>query len=203
VYAAPAYYTEAPYYYDTEALKKHTTTYVAPSYYTYVPKITVRKRSLKKKRDRAQTAVSYLSIIGKYSYFYIDSCINLSFSKVVLMFKFIYFLFNYGVVLLLLLNFVSLMAGSTTDVPMSPWYGANQTATPPGSYTTYATTSSCTEVFKYYTTKAPEFYTTTYAGPSHSTDALKYYSAPSYYTTKATEYYMIIRMLSVLLHRGS
>jgi hypothetical protein len=119
------------------------------------------------------------------------------------MFKFIYFLFNYGVVLLLLLNFVSLMAGSTTDVPMSPWYGANQTATPPGSYTTYATTSSCTEVFKYYTTKAPEFYTTTYAGPSHSTDALKYYSAPSYYTTKATEYYMIIRMLSVLLHRGS
>ena len=51
-------------------------------------------------------------------------------------------------------------------------------------------TSSCTEVFKYYTTKAPEFYTTTYAAPSHYTDALKYYSAPSYYTIKATEYYM-------------
>jgi hypothetical protein len=46
---------------------------------------------------------------------------------------------------------------------MSTWYGANQTATPAPSYTTYATTSSCTEVFKYYTTKAPEFYTTTYA----------------------------------------
>jgi hypothetical protein len=40
-------------------------------------------------------------------------------------------------------------------VPMSPWYGANQTATP---YTTYATTSSCTEVFQYYTTKASETY---------------------------------------------
>ncbi|EFX83308.1 hypothetical protein DAPPUDRAFT_240061 [Daphnia pulex] len=49
-------------------------------------------------------------------------------------------------------------------------------------YTTYATTSSCTEVFKCYTTNAPEFYTTTYAGPSHYTDALKYYSALSYYT---------------------
>jgi hypothetical protein len=43
-------------------------------------------------------------------------------------------------------------------------------------------TSSCTEVFKYYTTKAPEFYTTTYAAPRHYTEALKYYSALSYYT---------------------
>jgi hypothetical protein len=39
-----------------------------------------------------------------------------------------------------------------------------------------------TEVFQYYTTKAPEFYTITYAAPSHYTDALKYYSVPSYYT---------------------
>ncbi|XP_046441842.1 uncharacterized protein LOC124192527 [Daphnia pulex] len=58
------------------------------------------------------------------------------------------------------------------------------------AFLTYATTSSCTEVFKYYTTEAPEFYTTTYAAPGHYTDALKYYSAPSYYTTKATDYYM-------------
>ncbi|EFX88316.1 hypothetical protein DAPPUDRAFT_311548 [Daphnia pulex] len=57
---------------------------------------------------------------------------------------------------------------------MSPWYGGNQTATPPPSYSTYATTSCYTDVFKYYTTKAPEFYTTTYAAPSHYTDALKY-----------------------------
>jgi hypothetical protein len=71
------------------------------------------------------------------------------------------YLVNYGVVLLL--GVVSLMAGSTAGVAMSPWCGANQTATPPPSYITYATTSFCTEVFKYYTTKAPEFYTTTYA----------------------------------------
>jgi hypothetical protein len=97
------------------------------------------------------------------------------------MFQFIYCLVNYGVVLLL--GVVSLMAGgSTAGVAMSPWYGGNQTATPPPSYSTCATTSSCTHVFKYYTTKAPEFYTTTYAAPSHYTDALKYYSALSYYT---------------------
>ncbi len=53
-------------------------------------------------------------------------------------------------------------------------YGGYQTATPPPSYTTYATTSSCNEVFKYYTSKASELYTTIYAAPSHYTDALKY-----------------------------
>jgi hypothetical protein len=85
-----------------------------------------------------------------------------------------------------------LMAGSTTGVPMSPGYGGNHTATPPPYFSkaTYATTSYCTEVYKYYTTKAPEFYTTTYAAPSHYTDVLKYYSSPSYYTTNATECYM-------------
>ncbi|EFX84887.1 hypothetical protein DAPPUDRAFT_314450 [Daphnia pulex] len=81
------------------------------------------------------------------------------------------------------------MAGSTTGVPMSSWYGGYHTATPPPYYpkATYATTSYCTEVFKYYTTKAPDLNSTTYAAPSHYTDALKYYCAPSYYTTKATE----------------
>jgi hypothetical protein len=68
-----------------------------------------------------------------------------------------------------------------TDVS-SVWRKPNQTATPPPSFTTYATTSACTEVFKYYTIKAPEFYTTTYAAPSHYADALKYYSVLSYYT---------------------
>ncbi|EFX85852.1 hypothetical protein DAPPUDRAFT_313712 [Daphnia pulex] len=94
---------------------------------------------------------------------------------------------NYGVVLLLCVE--SLMAGSTTSVPMPSWYGGYQTATPPPYYpkATYATTSYCTEVFKYYTTKAPDLNNTTYAAPSHYTDALKYYSAPSYYTTKAKE----------------
>jgi hypothetical protein len=85
-----------------------------------------------------------------------------------------------------------LMDGSNTGVVMSPGYGGNQTATPPPYFSkaTYATTSYCTEVYKYYTTKAPEFYTTTYAAPSHYTDVLKYYSTPSYYTTKVTECYM-------------
>ncbi|EFX83487.1 hypothetical protein DAPPUDRAFT_240075 [Daphnia pulex] len=106
---------------------------------------------------------------------------------------------NYGVVLLLCV--LSLMAGSTAGVVMSPWYGGNQTTTPPASYKTYATTSSYTEVFKDYTTKGPEFYTTTYAAPSHYTDALKYYSAPSYYTTKATEH--DYACCPILLHRGS
>jgi hypothetical protein len=96
------------------------------------------------------------------------------------MLQFIYCLVNYGVVLLL--GVVSLMAGSTAGVAISPWYGGNQTATPSPSYTTNVTTSSCTDVFKYYTIKAPEFYTTTYATPSHYTDALKYYSTLSYYT---------------------
>jgi hypothetical protein len=104
------------------------------------------------------------------------------------MFICIYCLVNYGVVLLL--GVVSLMPGLTAGVTMSHWNGGNQTGTPSPTYTTYATTSYCTEVFKYYTTKVPEFYTTTYAAPSHYTDALKYYSTPSYYTTKVTECYM-------------
>jgi hypothetical protein len=108
----------------------------------------------------------------------------------------------------MLLGVVSLIGGSTTGVLMSPGYGGYQTATPPPYYpkATYATTSSCTEVFKYYTTKAPEFYTTTYAAPStlttlKYTDALKYYSAPSYYTTKATEH--DYACCPILLHRCS
>ncbi len=37
-YAAPAYYTEAPNYCNTEAPNYYTTTYAAPSYYTATPK---------------------------------------------------------------------------------------------------------------------------------------------------------------------
>ncbi|EFX62410.1 hypothetical protein DAPPUDRAFT_336986 [Daphnia pulex] len=114
---------------------------------------------------------------------------------------------NYGVALLSSVE--SLMAGSTTGVPMSSWYGGYQTATPPPYYpkATYATTSSCTEVFKYYTTKAPDLNSTTYAAPSHYTDALncytkapadcyteaaKNFSAPIYTTiTEATKYYAV------------
>ncbi|XP_046445186.1 uncharacterized protein LOC124194848 [Daphnia pulex] len=93
---------------------------------------------------------------------------------------------------MLFMSVVSLIDGSTTGVLMSPRYGGYQTATPPPYYpkATYATTSYCTEVYKYYTTKASEFCTITYAAPSHYTDALKCYSALSYCTTKATEYYM-------------
>jgi hypothetical protein len=78
------------------------------------------------------------------------------------MFTFINCLVNYGVELLLL-SVVSLMAGSTTGVPMFPGYGGYQTATPPPYYpkATYATTSYCTLVYKYYATKAPELCTTT------------------------------------------
>jgi hypothetical protein len=85
---------------------------------------------------------------------------------------------------------------------MSPGYGGYQTATPPPYYpkATYAPTSYCTKVYKYYTTKTPEFYTTTYAAPRHYTDVLKYYSAPSYYTTKATEH--DYACCPILLHRG-
>jgi hypothetical protein len=34
----PSYYTEAPHYCNTEALKYYTTTCAAPSYYTFVLK---------------------------------------------------------------------------------------------------------------------------------------------------------------------
>jgi hypothetical protein len=43
------------------------------------------------------------------------------------MFEFIIYLVNYGVVLLL--GVVSLMAGSTTGVQMSPGYGGSQSTT--------------------------------------------------------------------------
>jgi hypothetical protein len=82
-----------------------------------------------------------------------------------------------------LLGVVSLMAGFTTGVPMSPGYGGNQTATSPPYYTTrkYAITD-------YYTTKTTEYYTPTYDAPSYYTEAQKYNSAPSY-ITKEPEYY--------------
>ncbi|EFX79788.1 hypothetical protein DAPPUDRAFT_244506 [Daphnia pulex] len=165
MYATPAYYTEAPHYYNTGAptsTKSSTTLKPAlprattPTYRS----ITVRKRSRQKKVLELQCPIRHQLLSSSCNRFAI--------------------MVNYGVVLLL--GVVSLMAGSTAGVAMSPWYGGNQTLTPPPSYTTNATTSSCTDVFKYYTTKAPEFYTTTYAAPSHYTDALKYYSALSYYT---------------------
>ncbi len=84
----------------------------------------------------------------------------------------------------MLLGVVSLKAGSTTGVPMSPGYGGCQTATPRPYYTTtttYATTGS-------YTTKAQECYATIHDAPSSYTESPKYNSALSYITREA-EYY--------------
>jgi hypothetical protein len=96
----------------------------------------------------------------------------------------------------MLLGVVSLKAGSTTGVPMSPLYGGCQTATLTPYYTTtFATTGS-------YTTKAQECYTTIHDAPSCYTESriitqprvtspeAEYYTeAPKYYITKAPEYY--------------
>jgi hypothetical protein len=74
----------------------------------------------------------------------------------------------------MLFGVVSLMAGSTTGVLMSPGYGgSDQTATPPPYYlrATNVTTSYCTEISKYYITKAPEFYTSMYPPPAYYTEA--------------------------------
>jgi hypothetical protein len=95
-------------------------------------------------------------------------------------FQIIYFLVNYGVVLLLVI------VVSISGVPMSPGYGGYQTATPPSYYQTQ-TTSYYTEAPNYYTEKA-EYYTATYAAPVYYTDGPKYYSAPSYYQTEASDY---------------
>jgi hypothetical protein len=82
-----------------------------------------------------------------------------------------YRLENYGVVLLLVV--LSLMAGLTAGVPMSPGYGGYQTATPASYHTTtYAATG-------YYNPKALEYYTITYYVPNFYTEALKLNSAPS------------------------
>ncbi len=82
-----------------------------------------------------------------------------------------YRLENYGVVLLLVV--LSLMAGLTAGVPMSPGYGGYQTATPAFYHTTtYAAT-------EYYNPKALEYYTITYYVPNFYTEALKLNSAPS------------------------
>jgi hypothetical protein len=77
-------------------------------------------------------------MMGKYSVFYIEIGINPTFCFMYasyhlnFKFKFINFLVNYGVVLLLCV--VSLMDGSTTGVPMSSCYDGYQTATPPPYY---------------------------------------------------------------------
>jgi hypothetical protein len=84
--AAPACYTEAPHYYNTEALKYYTIQPTLPRATTLTSRsITVRKRSRLKRRSRARTAVCHqlhssscnrFAIMGKYSYFYIEFCIN-------------------------------------------------------------------------------------------------------------------------------
>ncbi|EFX62819.1 hypothetical protein DAPPUDRAFT_269666 [Daphnia pulex] len=188
-YAVPTYYTEAAlsYYverkYYTDAPVHYNTTYATPQppiYYTEAPNYYITK------------AMEFFTSIHAAPAYYTEAPITaiLKRSSTTLQPTLPRattptFRINYGAVLLL--GVVSSMAGLIAGVAISPGYGGNKAATPPPSFITYATTSSCTEVFKYYTTKAPEFYTT-YAALSHYTDALK--SAPSYYTTKATESYI-------------
>jgi hypothetical protein len=68
--------------------------------------------------------------MSKYSVTFVFVSISIVFSQLLLHIyvQIIYFLVNYGVVLLL--GVESLMVGSTTGVPMSPGYGGYQTATP-------------------------------------------------------------------------
>jgi hypothetical protein len=70
----------------------------------------------------------------------------------------IYFLVNYGVVLLL--GVESLMVGSTTGVPMSPGYGGYESTTLLSYYSTLTNAAPAyyTKAPKYYTTKASEYY---------------------------------------------
>jgi hypothetical protein len=82
--------------------------------------------------------------------------------------KIFYRLANYGVMLLLVV--LSLMAGLTTGVPMSPGYGGYQTATPASYYTTSSAATG------YYTSKAQEYYTVTYVANFY-TEASKFNSA--------------------------
>jgi hypothetical protein len=51
MYATPAYYAEAPHYYNTEALKYYTTTCVSPSYYTHVLKYYCASKESSKKKE--------------------------------------------------------------------------------------------------------------------------------------------------------
>jgi hypothetical protein len=152
--------------------------------------------------------------MGKYSVFYTEIGINPTFFFMYacyylnFKFKFINFLVNYGVVLLLCV--VSLMAGSTTGVPMSSWYGGYQTETPPPYYhkatqrPVPAPRSTSTTLLRHrsfipqltrtratiltpwsitlpwVTTPPRRRSRTTHAAPSCYTDAPKYYSVLSY-----------------------
>jgi hypothetical protein len=88
-------------------------------------------------------------------------------------------LVNYSVVLLL--GVVSLLAGTNTAVPTSPGVLDMADTKPQCRHLTTQFTSwlllqrpVATEAPKFYTIKAPEFYTTTNAAPSYYTDAPKY-----------------------------
>ncbi|EFX80811.1 hypothetical protein DAPPUDRAFT_243221 [Daphnia pulex] len=79
---------------------------------------------------------------------------------------------NYGGVLLL--GVVSLMAGSTTGVPMSSGYGDYQTSTS-------AAPAYYTEALKCYSIKAPVYYSTAHVALSYYAECPKYFF-PSYTT---------------------
>ncbi|XP_046445099.1 uncharacterized protein LOC124194776 [Daphnia pulex] len=88
---------------------------------------------------------------------------------------------NMVYLVVLLLGVISLMAGSTTGVPMSPGYSEYQTATPL-IHSEVNIRNIC------YYTEAPK-YTTELSAPAYFTDPFKYDSAPSYYQTEAPVYY--------------
>ncbi|EFX63832.1 hypothetical protein DAPPUDRAFT_267619 [Daphnia pulex] len=126
-YVAPRYYTKAPECY-TEATNYYTTK--APEYYTttHHGREKVNEFSSRVSNSVTATAMHFLSPTS----FFVALQVLIK-----------------GVVLLL--GFESLMAGSTTGVPMSPGYGGYQTATPASNYTTtstYATTSYYKEALK-------------------------------------------------------
>ncbi len=105
------------------------------------------------------------------------------------MFKFIICLVSYGDVLLL--RIVSLMAGLTNGLPMSPGYGGYQTTTLPSYYTNNIRNNRLLhhQGSRVYTRTcdAPSYYTD---APNYITKEPEYYTeAPKYYTIKAPEYY--------------
>ncbi|EFX86218.1 hypothetical protein DAPPUDRAFT_236935 [Daphnia pulex] len=192
-YAAPSYITKAPEYYITEALQlrrrsqayntaaapsyyvelknytksavNYTTIYATPSYYGEAPNYYTEEATC---YTSTYSAPVYYTEEPKYysapSYYQTEAPV--CYTKAT---------DNYGVVLQLVV--LSLMAGLTTGVPMSPGYGGYQIATPASYHTTtYA-------AIGYYTPKALEYYTITYYVPNFYTEGSKYF------TTKATEYY--------------
>jgi hypothetical protein len=69
----------------------------------------------------------------------------------------------------------------------------------------------CNEAFKYYTTKAPDYFTTVYVGPSYYAEAPKYFSSPNFHylhhaaslLNSNVNTFLLYEGLQVLRHKGS